>query len=297
MKINKLLELHSSEKSGLEKSFGDSYLLKKNRIYRNIRQAALNAGFSFTTENAEDYLALSLTQLENILTTKKIPYFDNVSALQKLEKKHPQVASWNDIYENLRRNFHFHESCHAVARNLQLTEYKDLADDVLLRLIEESFANTCELLAIADTEKIADSIFFEINSYTALFEIKELILQIRSVLGFEKLFSVVMLGYLHSNHLHNSLKEPLFKEILMATGVQEIASNKVALQKNLKELLKYCFYLDENFRIVATGFYIKLSTKKQASVNLKEKNYFAEISKNKDYLKFINQLSAIASQS
>lgn len=296
MKINKLLELHFSENLGLEKSFGDSFLLKKNRIYKNIRKASLSAGYSFTTENTEDYLALSLSQLESILTTKKIPYFDNVSALIKLEKLHPQVGSWDDIYENLRRNFHFHESCHAVARNLQLTQFKDLKDDILLRLIEESFANTCEMLAVADTEKTADRIFFEINSYTALFEIKDLLLQLRRDLGFEKLFNVVMLGYLHSNHLHNSLKDTVLKEILIVTEVFEIVGNNPTLHKKLKELLKYCFYLDENFRQVATGFYIKLSTKNQTATNLKEKNFFAQISKDTGYLKFIKQLSALAVQ-
>jgi hypothetical protein len=296
MKISKLLELHSNELIGLEKSFGDSFLLKQNRIYRNIRTATLNAGFSFTTQNNEDYLALSLTQLENILKSKKIPYFDNVNALVKLEQQHPQVGSWDDIFENLRRNFHFHESCHAVARNLQLTAFKDLDDDILLRLIEESFANTCELLAVVDAEKTADRIFFEINTYTALFELKELIQQLVDALGFEKLFSIVMLSYLHSNHLHNSLKEPLFKEILMASAANKLIENNISLQKKLNELLKYCFYLDENFRQVATGFYLKLSTKKQAHVNLKEKNYFTQILKDSGYLKFIKQLSSIAAQ-
>lgn len=294
MKISKLLELHSIDNAGLENSFGDSYLLKHNRIYRNIRQACLDAGFSFSHKSTEDYLALSLSQLENILNTKCIPYFDNVSALQKLETQHPHVGTWNDIFENLRRNFHFHESCHAVARSLQISEFKNLDDDILLRLIEESYANTCEMLAVVDSEKTGDRIFFEINSYTALFELKELIEHLVATLGFEKLFSAVMLGYLHSNHLHNNLKEALFKEILLATGCNEVIGSNVNLQKNLKELLKYCFYLDENFKQVATSFYIRLSTKTQNQTNLKEKNYFLEISKNGDYLKFIKKLSQIA---
>ena len=294
VKISKLLELHSSENSGLEKSLGDSYLLKYNRIYRNIRQASLDAGFSFSHKNTEDYLALSLSQLENILNTKCIPYFDNVSALQKLEAQHPQVGTWDDIFENLRRNFHFHESCHAVARSLQITEFKNLNDEILLRLIEESYANTCEMLAVIDSEKTGDRIFLEINSYTALFELKELIEHLRASLGFEKLFSVVMLGYLHSNHLHNNLKEPLLKEILLATGCNEVIGGDSSIQKNLKELLKYCFYLDENFKQVATGFYIKLSTRTQSQINLKDKNYFSEISKNAGYLNFIKKLSQIA---
>lgn len=296
VKISKLLELHSSEKSGLEKSLGDSYLLKHNRIFRNIRNASLEAGFSYSHHNTSDYLALSLSQLENILASKVIPYFDNISALTKLEKEHPHVGFWDDIYENLRRNFHFHESCHAVARSLQITEFKNLDDTILLRLIEESYANTCEMLAVLDCNKASECIFYEVNSYTALFELKELITSLSDSLGLEKLFNIVMFGYLHSNHLHNSLKEPLFKEILIATETQGLANHDNNLKKNLKELLKYCFYLDENFRQVATGFYLKMSTKNKTQVNLKDKNYFTDISKNTDYLDFIKKLSQLAAQ-
>ena len=294
MKISKLLELHFSEKSGLEKSFGDSYLLAQNRIFKNIRNSALKSGFVYSHINNDNYLALSLSQLENILTTKTIPYFDNVSALVKLEKQHPQIGRWEDIFENLRRNFHFHESCHAVARTLQTSEYKKLDDEILLRLIEESYANTCEMLAVIDTHKMADSIFFEINSYTALFELKDLIQDLAHVLSFEKLFSIVLLTYLHANHLHNSLKDNLFNEILVITGTKETIEHHQGAQKKLKELLKYCFYLDENFRQVATNFYIKLSTKNTSHLKLKEKSYFTEISKNEDYFLFIKKLSQIA---
>ena len=296
MKINKLLELHFSETSGLEKSLGDSYLLKKNRIFKNIRTAALNACFSYTSKNNEDYLALSLSQLENILATKTIPYFDNITALTNLEKQHPQVASWNDIYENLRRNFHFHESCHAVARTLQTNEFKNLNDEILLRLIEESYANTCEMLAIIDCDKTAECIFFEVNSYTALFELKDLVQYLANSLGLEKLFTLVLMTYLHSNHLHNSLKDSLFKEIVQASGANDIIDREPKIQKNLKDLLKYCFYLDENFRQVATSFYLRLSTKNQTQINLKEKKYFSEFTKNNEYLKFVKKLSQIATQ-
>ena len=296
MKINKLLELHFSETSGLEKSLGDSYLLKKNRIFKNIRTAALNACFSYTSKNNEDYLALSLSQLENILATKTIPYFDNITALTNLEKQHPQVASWNDIYENLRRNFHFHESCHAVARTLQTNEFKNLNDEILLRLIEESYANTCEMLAIIDCDKTAECIFFEVNSYTALFELKDLVQYLANSLGLEKLFTLVLMTYLHSNHLHNSLKDSLFKEIVQASGANDIIDREPKIQKDLKDLLKYCFYLDENFRQVATSFYLRLSTKNQTQINLKEKKYFSEFTKNNEYLKFVKKLSQIATQ-
>lgn len=296
MKISKLLEIHSHENSGLQKCLGDSYLLKHNRIFRNIRKASNDYGFIFSHQNNEDYLALSLSQLENILTTKCIPYFDNVSALIKLEQKHPEIGHWNDIYENLRRNFHFHESCHAVARTLQSTEFKSLDDDILLRLIEESFANTCEMLAVIDCQRNSDRIFYEINSYTALFELKEIIEKLTHTLGLTKLFSLVLLGYLHSNHLHNSLKQNVLKDFLLLTATEKLVAENSKTSAQLKDLLQYCFYLDENFRQVATGFYIKLSTKNKSRGQLKEKNYLTILTEQNGYMKFIEKLSLIATK-
>ena len=153
-----------------------------------------------------------------------------------------------------------------------------------------------QMLAIIDCDKTAECIFFEVNSYTALFELKDLVQYLANSLGLEKLFTLVLMTYLHSNHLHNSLKDSLFKEIVQASGANDIIDREPKIQKNLKDLLKYCFYLDENFRQVATSFYLRLSTKNQTQINLKEKKYFSEFTKNNEYLKFVKKLSQIATQ-
>jgi hypothetical protein len=294
MLLNHLLDQDKKYSNGLRYCFGDSYLFHKFRIFKNIRLAALEGGFDYDYQKNDDYLALPLSQIENILARKKIPYFDNKSTLEKLEASHPNLIHWSDIQENLKRNFHFHESCHAVARQIQLQYFNQLQDPILLRLIEESFSNTCELLAVVDCKNEVDRIFYEINSYTSLFELSKKIEYILSKIEFEKLFFVVLLNYLHSNHLHDSIQDAMTNQFFESIGLAAHLEQDPQLKKNIKFVLKYCFYLDENFKKVTTGFYLKLNFRNGSIPNLKNKNYWGEIKKNMGYFELIEKLSRLA---
>ena len=105
MKVSKLLEQHFSEGSelGLSRNFGDAYLCNNNKIFRNIRREALQLGYSFSVERNDNYLALPLSQLATILSTKKIPYVDNVSVLESIEAQIPNLANWADIRDSFRK--------------------------------------------------------------------------------------------------------------------------------------------------------------------------------------------------
>lgn len=205
MKLSRLLEFHSQNATdqGLANNLGDAYLYCNNRIYRNVRDHVLKFGFKFSDEIDPNYLALPLAELENILKNKKIPYFDNVSVLKKIEQNKLGVATWEDVRDNLKKNFLFHESCHACARSLYSRNSSRLNNRVLNLLVEESFANTCELLAVLDTEDAAHRIFYEMNSYTALFEIKTEFKNAVRDLGMANVAKIIFFGYLHSNHLYD----------------------------------------------------------------------------------------------
>ena len=120
MKVSKLIEFDAASKAalGLEKNFGDSYLCRNNLIFRNIREQSLSLGFQFSAAPNPLYLALPLSQLDTILSSKVIPYHDNVTVLQSL-----QAADWTEIQENLKTNHVLHESCHAVSRSV-VNEFK-----------------------------------------------------------------------------------------------------------------------------------------------------------------------------
>ncbi|MBY0553962.1 hypothetical protein K2P97_05505 [bacterium] len=298
MKLSRLLELHSQNttKEILPNNLGDAYLYKNNRIYRSIRDQVLKNGFSFSDEMNSAYLALPLAELENILQTKKIPYFNNVDVLKKIEQKKPHVATWEDVRDNLKKNFLFHESCHACARAYYNTDSGHLKNKVLNLLIEESFANTCELLAVMDAEDAAHRIFYEMNSYTALFELKTEFKNASRDLGFDNFAKIIFFGYLHSNHLHDYIEDRDLKRVVSLTGLKDWSQLSDKQQKTIKYVIKNCFQLDETFKQVTTRFYMKLNQVEIEHSDLKKQDYLSEFEQNSAYIKHLNNLSEVLTQ-
>ena len=262
MKLSRLLSIHSEHQDELSLvgNFGDGVLCQTNQIYRSIREKAIKAEYQFSAKQNNFYEALPLSQLEEVLKLKKIPYTDNVSVLLDIEKRFPQVSEWEDIQMHLKRNYLFHESCHAVARSLKPREAIP-ADSgrVFQMLLEESFANTCELLAAGDAKETAQKIFYEINSYSSLFEDCAKLNIIRKELGFEFLVKFLILVYLFSNYLFGSLTENQLQRIIILAQGQKPNSLKPKDLKSLRWASQICFTLDESFKLVTTKFYLRLN--------------------------------------
>lgn len=284
MKVSKLLEQHFSVESkiGLDRNFGDSYLCNKNKIFRNIRKAALGLGYSFSCERNDAYLALPLSQLATVLSTKKIPYVDNVSVLEGIESQIPNLANWDDIRDSFRKNFVLHESCHAVARKYAVNE-----NPILDMLVEESFANSCELLAVVDAEQTAHKIFFEWNSYSALHEVRTNLKNAMNEIGAALFFKLVFFGYLHSNYLRNSIDEGQLNRVLKIALKADFSAKQL---KSIKALLRICFTLDTGFKEVTTGFYMKLRGGEADHRQLAKHDFLVNFEKNSDYLRSLDSL-------
>ncbi len=257
-KLNRLIEAHHLFRSNLrvEKNFGDSYLLEKNRLYLQIRKGALENGFRYSNEGNEAYSALPLSQLENILKTKNIPYLDNLSVLESLPLK--GEVFWNDICDNLKKNYLFHESCHALARSLfEMTIKVSSPEEKILQiLLEESFANTCELVAIVDAEDPIHRIFYQCNSYTFLFEERTNFKRAFTEIGETPVFKFLLISYLQANFLKNEMSvKDLERTMKLAFGKTLTDSQQL---KTLKYLAKITFTLDQRFREITTGFHLRL---------------------------------------
>lgn len=287
MKISKLIGQHFSVSVsiGLTHNFGDSYLCRNNKIYRNIRIETLKLGYNFSHEQNDAYQALPLSQLAVILSTKKIPYLDNVSVLKQLEDKIPDQVNWDDINDNLRKNFIFHESCHAVAREL-IKDVKN-EDKVLNMLIEESFANTCELLAVIDATEATHRIFYEWNSYAALFEAKTNLKNAVNEIGHDAFFKIIFFGYLHSNFLFNNIDEKQFNRIIKIAAPHSLTVKQI---KTAKALAKICFTLDPGFKEVTTRFYMRLNGISAEFAKRADFSYFENFEKNSDYRDCVGKL-------
>lgn len=300
MKIIKLLELHHQHaiSQSFSKNFGDGFLLKNNRIFRNIRLSLLENKYSLKCGPSTDFQVLPLSQLETILQEKSIPYTDNVTILEKLTIKLKDQISWDDISDGFKRNYVFHESCHCVARS-QAEKYLKKSIDIstlegqrkkcLQILVEESFANTCELLAVLDAQDQAHKIFYELSSYTALYESRSNLKSAREDLGEEFIFRFFLLTYLHSNFLKKKLEDKNFEKTLNLAGL--FSPHKI---KNLKSFSKIPFTLDLRFRVTTTGLHLRLSGLNRKTSEILDFDFLDLLKKESGFLEFLDSITKIA---
>lgn len=305
MKITRLLERHSefTDSNSLPKNFGDGFLLKQNRIFRNIRLHAIESGFKFTDQPWTDFQALPLSQLEHILSKKLIPYTDNVTILKKLAHDLKDELTWDDISDGYKRNFVFHESCHALARaeasrilnsKNSLSTVLDQQRMCLQILLEESFANTCELLAGVEAGDPTHKIFYEMSSYTTLFESRPFLKSAIAAFGYLPLMVFFMTAYLHSNFLKAQMSEKHFERTLRLAGINSKIDTKAI--KNLKMLSKIPFTLDLRFRTVTTGLHLRLSRLNYPTHQLLEFDFLSAIESDSKILEFIHIIADKASR-
>lgn len=300
MKISRLLEIQQEKTSltSLEKNFGDSFLVQHNRIYKIIRKQALQAGFSYSTEFNASYVALPLSQLDHLLQTKKIPYFDNVSILQEIEQKIPKSTNWDEVVDNLKKNYLFHESCHAVARTSAqkiFTTNDSPLTQIVRQMIEESFANSCELIGIIDAEDAAHRIFYEANSYIFVYDMKPHLKNLVQEHGVDFVIQFMIFCYLYSNFLFDSLNDQSLDRILKL--LKPDSNDLTALKKNTSALKKIraasriAFELNPRFRQVTTGFYLRWASLNPQQKDLTRFDFMPLIESDQRMLKLIHSLS------
>ncbi len=294
LKLTRLLEAQVKFTSplSLSKNFGDSYLVKHNRIFAKIRESVVANGYSYSNKVNEAYLALSLSQLENILESKTLPYLDNVSVLEKINSN--AEIFWDDISDNLRKNYVFHESCHAIARSLGSGFFKDVRpEEKLLRiLLEESFANACELVAVRDAKDQLHRIFYEWNSYTFLFEECTHLSKAIEDLGAKSIFKFFILTYLRANFLAPETNEKDFSRTLALAFGETISDPKKI--KTLRYLSRIGFTLDQRFREVTTGLHLRLCGFQKSREELLNFDFLSVIEKKNNLQDFISSLTSAA---
>lgn len=266
MKLTSLLQKHfDTQQAGLSNNLGDGYLVTNNSVYRTIRKKSQELKFTFTDKPNPEYIALPMSQLENILSSKAIPYSNNVDVLKKLNEKIPGQIEWDHVVDNIKPNYVFHESCHVVARHLveqlKLKDTSDIKTKITVMLLEESFANTCEFMATADASDETHRLFLEVNSYFTVFDDRTHLKNAMRDLGFSVVFKFMLMSYLHSNFLNEKLSEK-------------------TPNKTLKSLGKNAFALNPRFRFTTTELYLRLHGIKQPVTEALKFDYLAVIEHN-----------------
>src|ERR1700721_3023601 len=89
--LKSILRAHQEHKTAtsLRSNLGDGYLFRFNSTFRYTRTLVTRFGYGFTDEDFCNYATLPLAALPQILKKKLIPWFDNSSALAKLERRKP----------------------------------------------------------------------------------------------------------------------------------------------------------------------------------------------------------------
>lgn len=266
MKLSRLLEQHDrSSQGGLDGAFGDGYLVSQNPVYRRIREAAMAEGYSYTSERDDAYETFPLLRLNQLLAKKSLPFAKNTAAFRDLTPRQTELLDWRDLEGNLKRNFVFHESCHAVVRRLAgpllapasagggLSEQRRFA---LQMIFEESCANACELFGGFEAKDPIHRIFYELNSYICEFERRTDFHQATERWGGPEVCRWMILSYLLSNFLRTQLDEGDVRRMQILSGLKELSSKDL---KVLRSLSRVAFQLSERFREQTTAFHLRLS--------------------------------------
>lgn len=255
MKLNQVLEQHKlfSKETGLENNLGDGFLYHTNKIYRAIRKNVHSLNYSFSQEKNDHFIVLPFAQLNHIFTTKTIVLVDNVSVLKAIDPSVQKIIDWDEIEIGYRRNYLFHESCHTVAH--EIFKKNPMNHPMIQLLLEEAFANTCELFGMAEAQTIVHQIFYGANSYSVAFEdIPDLNQSIQS-LGFNDSFKFTVLAYLHSNFLFSRFSVADFKHVSSFVFKRELSKKEINQAAFLSQM---AFSLDEHFKKVTRSLHFKL---------------------------------------
>lgn len=247
MLISEILSIHKSALADGAHAdiLGDGFLLRDNRIYRNIKNFALQIGCEYT-EAWPQYLSLPFHELNKIVETKKIPYQPSARMLQDIENKRPGVFTVDHL--QMPESFHMHEAAHVIAEHLfESVQIKTPQERILKTILCESFANSVDALACVEATTEMHQYFLLQNCYmNPDSEDLEAMNQLIEDVGFERTFKLVLLGYLHANFMRQDVSEDLIIEII---GKNSLAASQI---------VKMCEKLDHLFRVQTTEMYLRL---------------------------------------
>jgi len=267
--LREALELHDQHRppAALESVLFDGYLIDTQLIYRNLREETLAQGCSYTTEDFCSYDALKLAALSAMLDQRKIPYFDNVTVLRGLERLRPGRFLFSDI-SDLRKNYLLHESAHLVADSLLKKRIPSMLaagpDPALAQArgrvlglnLVESFANTVELLQRLAIRSEVDHQIFDWNTYAMVRpKVAPAFHEVEPLVGARVAAKMILLGYLHSNFLHDGAQPERVRELLEL--VDPGKGPRPVVVELFHTVLAACFRLNRGFRVQTQAFYLK----------------------------------------
>ncbi|MBI3557708.1 MAG: hypothetical protein HY074_15715 [Deltaproteobacteria bacterium] len=244
----------------LKRNLGDGFLYFNNPVFRSVRDAALDSGVRFDTRDFCDYQQAPLLALGRILRARRIPYFDNVSSIVRLEKKRPRAFGAADFA--VRPNYLLHESAHCIAdavftkracAGLGLTEDRDI---VLRSLLGECLANTADAFAAAAADTPLHCQFHNWNSYWVCNPTERAILtDLAAELGWSQATILIYLSFLMVNFFYESLKTADIRRLAHLALADWPRSPQA--RRRIQAGARVTLFLDPAFRMKTIPFFLK----------------------------------------
>ncbi len=294
--VFEILNLDQSAQNSqtLSKAIGDSFLFKNNPLYKNIRSEFLKLGYSFTTEDFCHYVAMPFLSLPEILRYKKVPYFDNVTPLQLIEKAHPQKFKCEEIIKP-KTNHLLHESSHCLAEeylkkiNFKIDFLSKEQNLTLPMIMAESFANTVESVCNYWNMTAEQRLLFEMNSYVIHYKkISQVLKESIDLIGIKNTFALIYISYLCSNCLLNEVSQNQFIKLVQSFFEPNI-SEIILKNKGCLKIFNHAFELSMDFRLQTTGFYCQMAGLKADLFKLVDIDLVMLMTKTRTVQNFLSQ--------
>ncbi len=276
--------------------------MQRNPVYRRIRDGAIAQGYRFASSRFASYDAFPLSALPAIHQHRKIPFIDNVTVLRQIARANDQIELVPDFLL-LKRNFVFHESAHACAhQRLKAVTWSTPTDSTLRRergealrcLVEESFANTCDLFAAANGSTQADTLFIEVNSYASVQKIFDHQPRRLAPSLSVTLFGTLFLSFLHANYLFRTLEEPEFLRAHAFVKSLFNSSTNSADTRTLRAVFQRGLNLNPAARVIAGDFYFKAVGFRYRLERLTDFDFMRELERNASLQQALIDLTAFA---
>lgn len=240
-------------RKSLPQNLGDGFLMQFNPLFRRIREETLKRGFRFTTENVGNYYSFPLMALDEVISQKKIPFRENFSWLERLEKLAPETFTLTEIKRSeIQLNYLFHESAHCIAHAEFFGRINRIPQNeisLLKILLGESFANAVECFSAIYAEGELGFFFLEANCHfrANARELKALQRAAKKY-GNEIIFLLLICAFLYANYLHEGLSKQEKRKIFSFVGIEP--------KRELEDILQIGLQLDTEFRTSTTQLHL-----------------------------------------
>jgi hypothetical protein len=265
LKLRELLDAHdrSLRADSIEANIGDGFLFEHNSLFRNLREAAVAAGASFSTRDDLGYHTCPHIALPDVLGSRTITLGPTAHVLRKIERARPGLFTLPEL-PFIKPNFILHESAHFVAdlalpqvhRDGQRKGNRERA--VLLILLAESYATACEILANLYANTPIHAAFSDFNVQRSVLDVEDYrktVLRSVEAIGFPLTFKMVCLSYLFWNFGYDRLTPKGISQLMEFSGSSLPAAKSTA--RTVQRLSDYCFQMNRKFRTQTADFYFK----------------------------------------